>query len=122
MKVPEWVDLVKTNNRWIPTDIIVSSVFYPKWFSLSKCSSYSRKELAPYDADWFYIRTASMARHMYIRFSFFWIFLSCAPHIEAGLSFVFCWVIMLATISSSNGPGLIRIVSLWTTQGENKQT
>merc|ERR1711890_34294 len=29
MKVPEWVDLVKTNNR---------------------------KELAPYDEDWFYIR------------------------------------------------------------------
>ena len=40
MKVPEWVDLVKTNNR---------------------------KELAPYDEDWFYVRTASMARHMYIR-------------------------------------------------------
>ena len=27
-----------------------------------------RKELAPYDEDWFYVRTASMARHMYIRF------------------------------------------------------
>merc|ERR1711922_9719 len=40
MKVPEWVDLVKTNNR---------------------------KELAPYDEDWFYVRCASMARHMYIR-------------------------------------------------------
>merc|ERR1712025_234956 len=40
MKVPERVDLVKTNNR---------------------------KELAPYDEDWFYVRCASMARHMYIR-------------------------------------------------------
>merc|ERR1711864_7950 len=40
MKTPEWVDLVKTNNR---------------------------KELAPYDEDWFYVRCASMARHMYIR-------------------------------------------------------
>merc|ERR1711990_1319645 len=40
MKVPEWVDLVKTNNR---------------------------KELAPYDEDWFFTRCASMARHMYIR-------------------------------------------------------
>merc|ERR1711953_926672 len=40
MKVPEWVDLVKTNNR---------------------------KELAPYDEDWYYVRCASMARHMYIR-------------------------------------------------------
>ena len=36
MKVPEWVDLVKTNNRWVPTDIIFSSVFLPKWFSLCK--------------------------------------------------------------------------------------
>merc|ERR1719445_2217789 len=35
MKVPEWVDLVKTNNR---------------------------KELAPYDEDWFYVRTASMVQ------------------------------------------------------------
>jgi len=40
MKVPEWIDLVKTNNR---------------------------KELAPYDEDWFFVRCASMARHMYIR-------------------------------------------------------
>jgi len=40
MKVPEWVDLVKTNTA---------------------------KELAPYDEDWFYVRCASLARHMYIR-------------------------------------------------------
>lgn len=40
LTVPEWIDLVKTNNR---------------------------KELAPYDEDWFYVRCASMARHMYIR-------------------------------------------------------
>jgi len=40
MKIPEWVDLVKTNNR---------------------------KELAPYDEDWFFVRCASIARHMYIR-------------------------------------------------------
>ncbi|CAL8118701.1 unnamed protein product [Orchesella dallaii] len=40
LKVPEWVDLVKT--------------------SLSK-------ELAPYDEDWFYIRCAAIARHLYIR-------------------------------------------------------
>merc|ERR1739845_66724 len=25
------------------------------------------KELAPYDEDWFYTRTASMARHLYVR-------------------------------------------------------
>merc|ERR1712183_47720 len=39
-EVPEWVDIVKTNVG---------------------------KELAPYDEDWFYVRCASMARHMYIR-------------------------------------------------------
>jgi len=40
MKIPEWVDLIKTNVG---------------------------KELAPYDEDWFYVRCASMARHIYIR-------------------------------------------------------
>jgi small subunit ribosomal protein S19e len=40
MKVPEWVDLVK------------SAKF---------------KELAPYDEDWYYTRCAALARHMYIR-------------------------------------------------------
>eukprot|EP00088_Acartia_fossae_P015692 TRINITY_DN1865_c0_g1_i1.p2 TRINITY_DN1865_c0_g1~~TRINITY_DN1865_c0_g1_i1.p2 ORF type:complete len:154 (-),score=61.11 TRINITY_DN1865_c0_g1_i1:62-523(-) len=40
MAVPEWVDLVKTAIA---------------------------KELAPYDEDWFYTRTASVARHIYIR-------------------------------------------------------
>ena len=40
MKVPEWVDLVKTNVG---------------------------KELAPYDEDWFYVRCASIARHIYVR-------------------------------------------------------
>merc|ERR1740128_536677 len=40
MAVPEWVDIVKTGIA---------------------------KELAPYDEDWFYTRTASVARHIYIR-------------------------------------------------------
>lgn len=40
MKVPEWVDLVKTNVG---------------------------KELAPYDEDWYYVRCASIARHIYVR-------------------------------------------------------
>ncbi|XP_014677464.1 PREDICTED: 40S ribosomal protein S19-like [Priapulus caudatus] len=40
LKVPEWVDLVKTANY---------------------------KELAPYDQDWYYTRCASVARHIYIR-------------------------------------------------------
>merc|ERR1711931_127849 len=40
MKVPDWVDLVKLAPR---------------------------KELAPYDEDWFFTRAASMARHIYLR-------------------------------------------------------
>uniref|UniRef100_A0A1W7R9N6 Ribosomal protein S19 n=1 Tax=Hadrurus spadix TaxID=141984 RepID=A0A1W7R9N6_9SCOR len=40
LKVPEWVDVVKTGIH---------------------------KELAPYDDDWFYTRCASVARHLYIR-------------------------------------------------------
>lgn len=40
MKLPEWVDVVKTSTT---------------------------KELAPYDPDWYYTRCASLARHIYIR-------------------------------------------------------
>merc|ERR1711883_402 len=40
VKLPEWVDVVKTNVA---------------------------KELAPYDEDWYYTRLASMARHIYVR-------------------------------------------------------
>merc|ERR1712029_1293454 len=40
VKLPEWVDMVKTNVA---------------------------EELAPYDEDWYYVRLASMARHIYIR-------------------------------------------------------
>ncbi|XP_037078975.1 40S ribosomal protein S19-like [Pollicipes pollicipes] len=40
VKVPDWADIVKTSIA---------------------------RELAPYDRDWFYIRTASIARHLYMR-------------------------------------------------------
>lgn len=40
LKVPEWTDIVKNGHH---------------------------KEMAPYDDDWYYIRAASMARHLYIR-------------------------------------------------------
>ncbi|CAB0031061.1 unnamed protein product [Trichogramma brassicae] len=40
MRVPEWVDLVKTARF---------------------------KELAPYDPDWYYTRCAAIVRHIYIR-------------------------------------------------------
>jgi small subunit ribosomal protein S19e len=40
LEVPKWVDLVKTGPH---------------------------KELAPYDPDWWYVRAASVARHIYLR-------------------------------------------------------
>lgn len=40
MKIPEWVDLVKTAKF---------------------------KELAPYDENWYYTRCAALARHIYFR-------------------------------------------------------
>ncbi|GAA5820212.1 hypothetical protein JCM10212_006783, partial [Sporobolomyces blumeae] len=40
LDVPIWVDIVKTGTG---------------------------KELAPYDADWFYVRSAAVARHIYLR-------------------------------------------------------
>ena len=40
LKVPEWVDIVKTARS---------------------------KELAPYDPDWYYVRCAAVVRHIYIR-------------------------------------------------------
>lgn len=42
VKVPEWADLVKLGKH---------------------------KELAPIDADWYYVRTASIARRLYVRSS-----------------------------------------------------
>lgn len=40
LKVPDWIDICKTGIH---------------------------KELAPYDADWYYTRCASIARHLYLR-------------------------------------------------------
>ncbi|CAG8651940.1 18688_t:CDS:2 [Acaulospora morrowiae] len=37
----------------------------PKWVDIVKTGPY--KELAPYDPDWFYIRAAAVARHVYLR-------------------------------------------------------
>ncbi|ORY91058.1 40S ribosomal protein S19-A [Syncephalastrum racemosum] len=37
----------------------------PKWVDLVKTGTF--KELAPYDPDWYFIRAASVARHIYIR-------------------------------------------------------
>ena len=37
----------------------------PKWADIVKTGSY--KELAPNDPDWFFVRAASIARHIYLR-------------------------------------------------------
>ena len=37
----------------------------PTWVDLVKTSSH--KELAPYDPDWYFVRAASVARHLYLR-------------------------------------------------------
>ncbi|KAL2912368.1 Protein component of the small (40S) ribosomal subunit [Polyrhizophydium stewartii] len=37
----------------------------PKWVDLVKTGAH--KELAPYDPDWYYVRAASVARHIYLR-------------------------------------------------------
>ncbi|KAJ1932837.1 Protein component of the small (40S) ribosomal subunit [Linderina pennispora] len=37
----------------------------PAWTEYAKTGSH--KELSPYDPDWFYVRAASVARHIYLR-------------------------------------------------------
>ncbi|KAJ9050259.1 Protein component of the small (40S) ribosomal subunit [Entomophthora muscae] len=37
----------------------------PKWVDLVKTGTH--KQLAPYDADWFFVRCAAVARHIYLR-------------------------------------------------------
>eukprot|EP01134_Creolimax_fragrantissima_P000662 CFRG0662T1 len=37
----------------------------PKWVDTVKTATY--KELSPYDEDWFYVRCAAAARHIYVR-------------------------------------------------------
>ncbi|KAJ6559241.1 ribosomal protein S19e [Mycena vulgaris] len=37
----------------------------PTWVDLVKTGSF--KELAPYDPDWYYVRAAAVARHIYLR-------------------------------------------------------
>jgi len=37
----------------------------PTWVDIVKTGAY--KELGPYDPDWFYVRAAAVARHIYLR-------------------------------------------------------
>lgn len=45
--------------------ILTGKIEVPHWVDIVKTASY--KELAPYDPDWFYVRAASVARHVYLR-------------------------------------------------------
>ena len=59
MKVPEWVDIVKTN---VGKELVRSALLpFPLIIYFDFISQ------APYDEDWFFVRCASMARHIYIR-------------------------------------------------------
>ena len=115
MKVPEWVDLVKTNNRLVFKLCSRCSIF----FSFHKMVLFLGRSLLPMTRigstsalpPWPATCTSGSTSCYAI--------LPLVPLIEAKLSCVFCWVIMWATVFSPNGPGLVIIVPLWTTQGEN---
>ena len=110
MKVPEWVDLVKTNNRLVFklcsfldfNNLVFLGRSLPPMTRIGSTSA-----LPPWPATCTSGSTSCYA------------ILPLVPLIEAKLSCVFCWVIMWATVFSPNGPGLVIIVPLWTTQGEN---
>lgn len=58
--------------RSFHTNSLLDSQFFrsgklkvPEWSDLVKTAVY--KELAPFDADWYYTRVASVARHLYFR-------------------------------------------------------
>jgi len=44
---------------------ITGKLEVPAWVDIVKTASF--KELAPYDPDWFYVRAAAVARHIYLR-------------------------------------------------------
>jgi small subunit ribosomal protein S19e len=47
------------------SNYIVGKLEVPAWVDIVKTASF--KELAPYDPDWFYVRAAAVARHIYLR-------------------------------------------------------
>ena len=47
------------------SNCIVGKLEVPAWVDIVKTASF--KELAPYDPDWFYVRAAAVARHIYLR-------------------------------------------------------
>jgi len=59
------VDVHKFNRAYAQFLKNSGKVEIPKWVDIVKTGVH--KELSPYDPDWFYIRIASIARHVYMR-------------------------------------------------------
>jgi len=55
MFIQEYAALLKRSGR----------LSVPKWVDIVKTGRH--KELAPYSADWYYVRCAAVARHLYLR-------------------------------------------------------
>lgn len=47
------------------TTPLLGKIEVPVWVDIVKTGAY--KEQAPYDPDWFYVRAAALARHIYLR-------------------------------------------------------
>lgn len=60
--MPTWVDTVKT----APSKVRFIAGFCATGSSRRQCFI-RLQELAPYSQDWFYIRAAAVARHIYLR-------------------------------------------------------
>ncbi|KAH7093878.1 ribosomal protein S19e-domain-containing protein [Auriculariales sp. MPI-PUGE-AT-0066] len=56
----------RTHNPLLPSPATRSGKLeVPTWVDIVKTGAF--KELAPYDQDWFYVRAAAVARHIYLR-------------------------------------------------------
>eukprot|EP00051_Salpingoeca_urceolata_P026199 m.476428 g.476428 ORF g.476428 m.476428 type:complete len:147 (+) comp20528_c0_seq1:50-490(+) len=53
--IPAYAQLLKRSGK----------IEVPKWADIVKTGAF--KELAPYDQDWYYVRCAAVARHIYLR-------------------------------------------------------
>ena len=49
----------------LPFHLLPGKIEVPTWVDIVKTGAY--KEQAPYDPDWFYVRAAALARHIYLR-------------------------------------------------------
>merc|ERR1712232_28348 len=69
------VERKATTVKDVPADVFIREyslhlkrsglLTLPKWVDLVKTGT--QKELAPYDPDWYFVRAASLARHIYLR-------------------------------------------------------